>query len=161
MKGFAQALKKSLKTHVLENSLKIEKNYVISLKSPRMFCRSLRIFVEVPWIEITFLERKCAKRWLKAVHKYSWWSWKCFRMILEFPLFQLPSEPCLNEGRYCAFSWCYWGKDNLERNYSILWKVLDFFLKNSEWTMHILVEWLSMHTTLGIRSLVYVHFLRK
>ena len=60
--------------------------------------------------------------------------------IVHFPLFEVPWELCLNEGRYCnkqtplylliSSTSCYWGKEVLEKMILVLispWKVLDFF----------------------------------
>ena len=61
--------------------------------------------------------------------------------IVHFPLFEVPQEPCLNEGRYCnkqtplnlcilkVFTSCYWGKEVLEKIVLVLEKPLIFSQK--------------------------------
>ena len=101
------------------------------LTSPWILHRIPWIFLKAPWIKITFVKNKmfCAKEWLKA-QQYT----NCFGDhqdfgvpgIVHFLLFEVPWEPCLNEGRYYnkrspfhlrmlkVFTSCYWEKKFLK-----------------------------------------------
>ena len=60
-----------------------------ALKGPWISDRSPWILLKAPWIKITFvLKNNVLRRGMiesTALHKFSWWSRKCFLMISVFP----------------------------------------------------------------------------
>ena len=128
----------------------------MSLKSPWIFHRSPWIFLKAPWIQITFFLKKCFPQRNDWKHnntqKFFQWSWKCFLyMILVFLaqfIFHYLKNPRNCEERYCNkqtplpppmhFKGLYLmllGKKIPWKNDFSSWKFLDFFPKNTVWTM--------------------------
>ena len=149
---FARALKSPWKSVMSLKSPWIEKLLDILEKSLKFPRKSLNIFESSLNKKNLHLKKDfdvLCERMIesKTIHKFSLVLMKVFSYdfgfpgIVHFPLFEVPLEPYLNEGRYCnkqiplqlrilkVFTSCFM---LLEKRSP--WQVLYFFPKNSLWT---------------------------